>query len=457
MTPYEYYTYHFPFEALAQLATAGNNDPLCHREFATEGDYYKRYIEAKSAASLRAMILEMKSLRSIHIGAVFSNGPSLARKGLSVPTRRELIIDLDLTDYEFLDLKTRDGEGNEIVDLEACDAAWPFAAIGIFLLRWMLREQFGYERVLVVYSGRRGAHLWVLDERAMRSSDEVRASVASFVNLGLTKDQKRATPQMLKFVDTYELWDVVEHAFLELIVDSDYLDNFANLDEFVERLGLNHDAFRNMADDASVRDSTSGMWTYIHEKVHDTAKRTGQAWIVDRLRETMLAYVWPRIDFNVTKAVNHLIKCPYVAHPKTGRIAVPIDPDDYWRFDPRTAPTLGDLGKDWAKRADVLRWVAHDPPRLPDPGRGKPRRVRRGPAQSPVRPTGTTETTGTMDIEELAGPSSVTAPAPAPSPALGIPVPRRTGYTRKISPLAVAAAPPENARAHEPMATSDSD
>ena len=337
-----------------------------------------------------------------------------AAQGLSVPLRRELIFDIDLTDYDFLDLTTRNDEGNEIVDLEACDGAWPFAAIGIFLLRYMLREQFGFERFLIVYSGRRGAHLWILDERAMNASDEMRTSIASFVNLELTKNQKRATPQMLKFLCTYELEDVVQEAFQSLIVESDYLNSFANLEDLVDRLELQHASLQNLADDASQQQSTREVWSYIDAKVRRAAKASGQPWFVDRLRETIVAFVWPRIDFNVTKSVNHLIKCPYVAHPKTGRIAVPIDPNDYWRFDPRSAPSLeNDLGapEAWRARVDVLQFVANDPPRLPDleerrrrrkpPTRARPTTARPDAAAAASPPPQQQQT----DIEELLQPA----------------------------------------------------
>ena len=273
LTTREYYVDHYPYHALATLAT-GHGDPLCHREFAVEGDYYKRYIGERDVGALRRACLEMKSLRSIHIGAVFSNSPYLARKGLAAPLRREFIIDIDLTDYETLDLKTRDPTtGEELLDLEACDAAWPFAAIGIFLLRYLLREHFGYEHFLVVYSGRRGAHLWVLDERAMGASDEVRAAVATFVNLELAKGEKRATAKMLDFVKTYQLWDVVEQVFIDLIVNGAHFDNYGNIESFVDRLGLHHDGARSLGEDACDADSPSESWACIQRVVASIAKQ----------------------------------------------------------------------------------------------------------------------------------------------------------------------------------------
>ncbi|XP_073939796.1 DNA primase small subunit isoform X3 [Castor canadensis] len=59
--------------------------------------------------------------------------------------------------------------------------------------------------------------------------------------------------------------------------------------------------------------------------------------------EIMLQYCFPRLDINVSKGINHLLKSPFSVHPKTGRISVPIDLHKVDQFDPFTVPTISSV------------------------------------------------------------------------------------------------------------------
>lgn len=61
------------------------------------------------------------------------------------------------------------------------------------------------------------------------------------------------------------------------------------------------------------------------------------------MEDIILQYTYPRLDAEVSKHRNHLLKAPFCVHPKTGRVCVPVDPDRIEEFDPERVPTVGQL------------------------------------------------------------------------------------------------------------------
>lgn len=54
----------------------------------------------------------------------------------------------------------------------------------------------------------------------------------------------------------------------------------------------------------------------------------------------MLQFAYPRLDINVTKGLNHLLKAPFCVHPKSGKISIPFSAKAVDRFDPHVVPTV---------------------------------------------------------------------------------------------------------------------
>lgn len=61
------------------------------------------------------------------------------------------------------------------------------------------------------------------------------------------------------------------------------------------------------------------------------------------MEDIILQYTYPRLDAEVSKHRNHLLKAPFCVHPKTGRICVPLEPASIDNFDPERVPTVNQL------------------------------------------------------------------------------------------------------------------
>lgn len=76
---------------------------------------------------------------------------------------------------------------------DICRKCWQFIAAAVRVLDGALREQFGYEQLLWVYSGRRGIHLWISDREAMELTDQQRKALVGWLTVihGLREGGKR--------------------------------------------------------------------------------------------------------------------------------------------------------------------------------------------------------------------------------------------------------------------------
>lgn len=63
--------------------------------------------------------------------------------------------------------------------------------------------------------------------------------------------------------------------------------------------------------------------------------------------EVVLRYTYPRLDINVSKMRNHLLKSPFCVHPKTGRVCVPISKTEHQTFDPFAVPTISQIVQEY--------------------------------------------------------------------------------------------------------------
>ena len=102
-----------------------------------------------------------------------------------------------------------------------------------------LREDFDFKHILWIYSGRRGIHCWVNDDKARKLSNEVRTAVVEYLSLAVEGKEKRLEDELKNSKIARELedgklhphlkrsFDILEPYFADYIADNDGQGMFA--------------------------------------------------------------------------------------------------------------------------------------------------------------------------------------------------------------------------------------
>ncbi|GAA6012362.1 hypothetical protein JCM11491_007110 [Sporobolomyces phaffii] len=94
--------------------------------------------------------------------------------------------------------------------------------------------------------------------------------------------------------------------------------------------------------DAAKQKSSTDRWREVEHappKSNATVARKHQ----DATQDIIIQYTYPRIDTEVSRKLNHLLKAPFCVHPGTGKVCVPIVASEIDAFDPDQVPTVGKL------------------------------------------------------------------------------------------------------------------
>ncbi len=173
----EFYSRKFNFEPLFKVISPRK---FANREFGfvmeeNGEDRFIRNISFSTPRELRNYMAE-NGVKAAYIGAIYELPPT---PGTSITKLkwigRELVFDIDLTDYD--DIRTC-GTGKDHV----CHKCWPLVVDAAMIIEEVLREDFGLEKIVWVFSGRRGYHAWVIDEVAKYFEEETRDAIASYLS-----------------------------------------------------------------------------------------------------------------------------------------------------------------------------------------------------------------------------------------------------------------------------------
>ena len=347
-----------------------------HREFALtlQNDAYLRYQSYSTWDEWKKEVCRMNPSR-FEIGPVYSAKPKdrkTLQKASFRPVARELVFDIDMTDYD--EIRTC------CSDKSICHRCWKLIAVAAEVLDMTLREDFGFRHLVWVYSGRRGIHCWVSDQEAFQLADDARKALVGWIEVvkgGANQAKKVALgssmpghhrvlhPSLRRALGQDVLRStasassaateshprqggsgLLQRAFVDVILrDQDCFRDPQRSDVLLALLPASEtDAVARLQSKwASSARSSVQKWDDVLDMAARSAERVKPMWIA-ALEDIVLQYTYPRIDAEVSKRQNHLLKAPFVVHPSTGRVCVPLELDQVQMFDPHSsAPTIAQI------------------------------------------------------------------------------------------------------------------
>jgi len=343
-----YYQHMFPSEPYLRWLSygKGNGDRLwTHREFSFNSEVngqeiYQRYKSFEDVNEFTRLLRRQVPLK-IDIGAVFNKKPKLKQQIQNLEAEeKELVIDIDISDYD--EVRTC------CQDKQVCDKCWPIMNCAIEVLNELLTTEFGFDHKLFIFSGRRGVHCWVGDHWARKLDTNARSAFISYLSItpgkrdvnisGIPDWIERAfricKPYFLKTsIEVQEILQT-EEQILRMLEWIDFPEIRHNIGEEIQKAGA--------------AASSSDRWT-IFENVFEKhiKKKKKEPHEAMRMKynymELVLFCIYPRLDVEVTRHLNHLLKSPFCVHPKTGKLCIPMDTKNLDAFSPNAVPTLRSL------------------------------------------------------------------------------------------------------------------
>ncbi|CAL5430011.1 unnamed protein product [Camellia sinensis] len=371
-----YYGKLFPHHDIFKWMSYGNDGkhPACDRSyfgrrefsFTLDNDIYLRFQSFNSASELENSINEKCPVK-IDIGPVYNVDPAkrhaYAQAGDNgfAPVERELIFDVDITDYDDVRYCCSGAD--------VCLDCWPLMTVAVKVIDTTLRDDFGFNHVLWVYSGRRGVHCWVCDEKARRLNNEQRAAIADYFRVykGNENSHKKVslTGHALHPFLARSYTEVLKGFFEEKLLSSQNL--FSNEERFEKIL--------EMIPDESITSELRGKWQESRrssiskedinvvrwgqlKQMLQSGKQKGQG-LRRCVEEIVFSYAYPRLDMECFKTYEPFVEGTILHTPQNrlvsitcdrnsqeigrGRVCIPIDPNHCEEFDPTTVPTLSKL------------------------------------------------------------------------------------------------------------------
>ena len=321
-----YYTDVAPFDVLCELLTRNNAYQLQHREISFEierrtavatlaktDSFYKRKLVFADAADWRKQVLQQQSSAAVlkfDRGAVYDKPLHKESSKRNMPTTigAELVFDIDISDYDDVRVCCK--------GKNACDNCWLLVKSAAQLLEVRLRSEFGFKHTVWVFSGRRGVHCWVLDDKAFSLPNEHREAIVDYFNA----DRDAAIAGLPLSTFWRGEYTIMLGVFNRHLTAQNLYRNSAELTKALISIGLSETVAELCAKKCADADNAEVALNAIVSEYN-------RANVIKRPNlktEIVAAFLLPRLDRNVTTKMEHLVKLPFSPHPSTGFLCLPV-------------------------------------------------------------------------------------------------------------------------------------
>jgi len=346
----DYYGNCFPGQQICDWLSYGNSpdsadvymdrDFLAKREFSftLAGDIYCRHKAFSNWTDMKEELRKVKP-EKIDAGAVWTYSPKSkgVRGGKYEPVEREFVFDIDMNDYD----PVRTCCTGPVL----CPRCWAYMVIACKSLNFILTESLGYTHLLWVFSGRRGIHCWVCDPAARRLNDKRRNELVNYINSG----PKACFP----FFNVYT--EFLKPGFGPICVDSQNL--FASDEQIIKAQDLVGDTAHQHVN-LHTMTSSRARWEALRSALPQLLNQEEGETADSKCMKVSFAFMFPRLDVNVSTRMDHLLKLPFSIHPKTARVCVPFDPLHIDEFNPNAVPTVVEIVTNPSLLAPYVEWLS---------------------------------------------------------------------------------------------------
>ena len=341
-----YYQNFFPYHSFFLWLGKDNSEYFERREFSftMPDERYFRFQCFKNETELKNQIIKLQP-KKIDIGAVYNTLPKNHEQTNSfTPIEKEIVFDIDMTDYD--DIRTC------CKDAKLCNKCWKFMEVAYEILDKILREDFGFKNLLYCFSGRRGIHCWLCDNNARRLKNNGRISIAKFIQYqiqnvknkivqGLNNKIHPSINRAISIIDKYFENDIlIGQDILNFDGGKNLLKGLVKAYFLKEDNNIINDVEREL----NMKNSSVQKFKNI-EEILQRNKNFNRGDLC--IKDFKLNILYPRLDINVSKHINHLLKSPFCIHPKTGLVSVPLDDYDIKNFKIEDIPRLDILVNDF--------------------------------------------------------------------------------------------------------------